>query len=283
MRQACGGSITTATASEGSLVTPASTLRRVFVGGCALLFAASAALTIVGCENMSRVDGMPMAGGWTMSMTWMRMPGQSWCAAAASFLAMWIPMMIAMMLPAAMPRLWLNHRAVVVAGVERAGRLTATVGAAYFSVWAMVGAPAYALGVGLAAIEMRHPMLARSVPSAIGVAVLFTGLLQFTKWKTQQLARCHGSRQQDCRRPVNVRDAWRCGTRLGLQCIRCCGNLMALPLLLGMMDLRVMAAVTAAVALERLARPNTKAAVAIGAVVVTVGLDILVKAMGSMP
>ena len=46
---------------------------------------------------------MPMPGGWTMSMTWMRVPGQTW-AGAASFLAMWIAMMVAMMLPCSFRR-----------------------------------------------------------------------------------------------------------------------------------------------------------------------------------
>ena len=40
-----------------------------------------------------------MPGGWTMSMTWMRMPGQTWPGVAASFLGMWVVMMVAMMLP----------------------------------------------------------------------------------------------------------------------------------------------------------------------------------------
>jgi len=42
---------------------------------------------------------MTMPGGWMMSMAWMRLPGQSWPGAAASFLGMWIVMMVAMMLP----------------------------------------------------------------------------------------------------------------------------------------------------------------------------------------
>jgi predicted metal-binding membrane protein len=32
-------------------------------------------------------------------MAWMRMPGQTWPGAAASFLGMWVVMMVAMMLP----------------------------------------------------------------------------------------------------------------------------------------------------------------------------------------
>lgn len=40
---------------------------RAFLGVSALLFAASTAGTIVWCASMS--GGMPMPGGWTMSMT----------------------------------------------------------------------------------------------------------------------------------------------------------------------------------------------------------------------
>ncbi len=42
---------------------------------------------------------MEMPGDWTMSMAWMRMPGQSWVGAGGTFLGMWVVMMVAMMLP----------------------------------------------------------------------------------------------------------------------------------------------------------------------------------------
>jgi predicted metal-binding membrane protein len=42
---------------------------------------------------------MPMPDGWTMSMAWMRMSGLTWASTAASFLGMWVVMMVAMMLP----------------------------------------------------------------------------------------------------------------------------------------------------------------------------------------
>src|SRR5215218_7533116 len=80
--------------------------QRAFLGVSALLFAASAAVTIVWCASMSTMGGMPMPGGWTMSMAWMRMPGQAWLGAAASFLGMWVVMMVAMMLPSLVPMLW---------------------------------------------------------------------------------------------------------------------------------------------------------------------------------
>jgi glutathione S-transferase len=60
--------------------------QRVLFGVSALLFAAGAAATIVWCTSMSAIGEMPMLGGWTMSMAWMPMCGQTWPGAAASFL-----------------------------------------------------------------------------------------------------------------------------------------------------------------------------------------------------
>src|SRR5512135_598940 len=88
------------------------TSERAFYVVVALLFAASVALTIDGCASMSAMGEMPMPGGWAMSMAWMRMPGQTWPGAAASFLGMWIVMMAAMMLPSLLPVLWRYRRAV---------------------------------------------------------------------------------------------------------------------------------------------------------------------------
>jgi predicted metal-binding membrane protein len=80
--------------------------QRAFLGVSGLLFAASAAATIGWSASMPAMCGMPMPGGWTMSMAWMRMPGQTWSGAAASFLGMWVVMMVAMMLPSLVPMLW---------------------------------------------------------------------------------------------------------------------------------------------------------------------------------
>jgi predicted metal-binding membrane protein len=73
--------------------------QRTFLGASVLLSAASGTGTIVWCASMSAMGEMPMPGGWTMSMAWMRMPGQTWPGAAAAFLSMWVVMMAAMMLP----------------------------------------------------------------------------------------------------------------------------------------------------------------------------------------
>src|SRR5215467_5730562 len=77
--------------------------RLQFNGLCALAFVGSVAATIHFCRSMG--GDMEMPGGWTMSMVWMRMPEQTWAGAAASFVGMWIVMMMAMMLPSLVPML----------------------------------------------------------------------------------------------------------------------------------------------------------------------------------
>src|ERR1700676_3254527 len=164
--------------------------QRAFFGISALLFAASTAATIVWCASMSAMGEMPMPGGWTMSMAWMRMCGQTWPGAAASFLGMWVVMMVAMMLPSLVPMLWRYRRAVGRTSETRLNRLTALAGVGYFFVWTVFGMAAFPLGVALAAVEMRLPALARAVPIAVGGVVLFAGALQFTTWKARHLACC---------------------------------------------------------------------------------------------
>jgi len=43
------------------------TSERAFFGVSALVFAASAAVTIVWCASMSAIGEMPMPSGWTMA------------------------------------------------------------------------------------------------------------------------------------------------------------------------------------------------------------------------
>src|ERR1700719_3976758 len=164
--------------------------QRAFFGVSALLFAASAAGSIVWWTSMSAMGEMPMPGGWTMSMAWMPMCGQTWAGTAASFLGMWVVMMVAMMLPSLVPMLWRYRQAVGRTGEARLGRLTALVGVGYFFVWTVFGMAVFPLGVALAAVEMRMPALARAEPFAVGVVILIAGSLQFSAWKARHLACC---------------------------------------------------------------------------------------------
>ena len=250
------------------------------LGVSALLFAASAAVTIIWCMSMSAMGGMPMPGGWTMSMAWMRMPGQTWPGAAASFLGMWIVMMVAMMLPSLVPMLWSYRQAIEPRPGTSPGVLVVLVGAGYFFIWAVIGAAAFPLGAALAAIEMRQPALARAVPMAAGVTVLIAGLLQFTTWKAHHLACCREAPRSGHARSGDAATAWRHGLRLGLHCSRCCGGLIAILLVIGVMDLRAMAVVGAAISVERLAPATERVVRAIGVVVIGAGLLLIARAAG---
>jgi predicted metal-binding membrane protein len=254
--------------------------QRAFFGVSALLFAASATLTIVWCASMSAMGEMPMPGGWTMSMAWMRMPGQTWLGAATSFLAMWVVMMVAMMLPSLVPMLWRYRQAVVRTAETRLSRLTALVGVGYFFVWTVLGLAAFVFGIALAAVEMQEPALARAVPIAVGVVVLIAGFLQFTAWKGRHLAYCREAPERGRALPSDAGTAWRHGLHLGLHCSQCCAGLMAILLVIGVMDLRAMAVVAAAITVERLARAGERVARVIGTVVVGAGLLLIARAAG---
>jgi predicted metal-binding membrane protein len=257
-----------------------STEERAFYGVSALLFVSSTAGTIVWCASMSAMDGMPVPGGWTMSMAWMRMPGQTWPGAAASFLGMWVVMMLAMMLPSLVPMLCRYRQAVGSPGETRLGPLTALVGVGYFVVWTVFGMAAFPLGVALAAIEMQQPALARAVPIAVGVVVLLAGFLQLTAWKARHLACCREAPGPGRTLPADAGTAWRHGLRLGLHCASCCVGLMAILLVIGVMDLGAMVVVGVAITVERLAPAGERVARAIGAVVVGGGLFLIARAAG---
>jgi len=243
---------------------------RVFFGVLAILFAASATVTVTWCASMSTMGDM--------SMPWMRMPGQTWLDAAASFVGMWAVMMVAMMLPVLVPMLWRYRKSMTRSGTTRLAWPTTLVGMGYFCVWTLFGIAAFPAGGILATLEMQIPALSRAVPFAVGGVVLIAGALQFTTWKSYHLACCrkeltcgHGS-------STSAGSAWRHGLRLGLQCGASCGNLMVVPLVIGVMDLRAMAVVTIAITVERLAPRGERLARAIGAVLVGAGLFLIARA-----
>src|SRR5262245_46431973 len=118
--------------SEKSVERVASAPRAEFIAACTVVFVASASATIYFCRSMC--CEMEMPGGWTMSMMWMRMPGQTWAASATSFQLMWLAMMVAMMLPSALPMFLNTKRAPVSLSVMAAG---------YFAVWLSAGVGIY--------------------------------------------------------------------------------------------------------------------------------------------
>jgi predicted metal-binding membrane protein len=242
---------------------------------CALLFIGSAAATIFLCRSMS--------GGALLStspsMAWMRMGNQTWAGAAASFLAMWSLMMVAMMVPALAPMLTTFRRSVRMRDEERLAAPTVVAGAAYFLVWCALGVVAWPIGVALTQAAERSPAVARALPVAAGVVVLLAGAIQLSPWKLRQLERCR--EDPDCCRRLRgeVGVAWRHGLHLGFHCLRCCLPYTLVLLATDVMNLGVMAAVTAGIALERTAPGAERVARGLGGGMVALGVVLLVRAV----
>jgi predicted metal-binding membrane protein len=256
--------------------------QRVFLTVSALLFAVSAAVTVVSCMSMSAMADMPMVGGWTMSMAWMRMPGQTWLRHAASFVGTWIAMMIAMMLPSVAPVLLKYRRSVAWMCQRRLNYLTTLLAIGYFSLWTIVGIALFGVGTALASFEMRTPLVAFEVPVAANLLVLIAGLLQFTSWKTRQLACCRELSRHDTPLPVDPHTAWRQGFRLGVHCSLCCAGLTAVLLVGGIMNLEVMAIVGVVITSERLAPASRRIAQAIGASMIVAALVLIGRAFAAV-
>jgi len=220
------------------------TLPVEFIAVCVVAFIASVAATVYFCRSMC--CQMEMPGDWTMSMMWMRMPGQTWLASATSFLLMWLSMMVAMMLPSALPTFLKTRRAPVSLSVMATG---------YFAVWLATGTGIYALGVAFAAAAMRWEVFSRAVPVLSGASLIAAGAFQFTSWKTTGLLRCRSP--FGCASVCPERETnFRLGCKQGMACCLCCAAPTMILVVLGMMNPFVIIGVAIIISAEKvLPRP----------------------------
>jgi predicted metal-binding membrane protein len=246
--------------------------RRVFALGCIVLFVGCTAVTIGRGVSTSAMAALPMRGGWSLSMHWLAMCGRNAPTQMADWLGMWSAMTVAMMLPAAAPNLWRYRCAAAHAGASRPMALAACVGGGYLLVWIGLGAMISVTGTALAAGLLERPTLARATPLAMGVVLMLAGALQCTACKARQLAHCrHWPAGVDVL-PSHSFRAWRAGLRLGCLCVASCAGPTAILLVGGVMNLRVMAVVTAAITAERLSFRGDRVARAIGVLALVAGL-----------
>jgi predicted metal-binding membrane protein len=168
------------------------------------------------------------------------------------FLAGWVLMTIAMMLPGTMPLLNLFRR--VTAARSDHTRLLLLLGVGYLAAWTVFGAAALLGDVLLHAAVERVGLLAEAAWSIPSIVLLAAGLYQFTPLKEKCLAECrspyafllgswHG------RRPRG--EAWRLGARHGIFCVGCCWTLMLLMFAVGVAHLGWMLALGAVMSAER--------------------------------
>ena len=211
-----------------------------FVVVCVVAFVAGALATAYFCRSMC--CEMEMPSGWKMSMMWMRMPGQTWFASALSFQFMWLAMMVAMMLPSALPT-FLKTR--------RPWASLCYMASAYFAVWLAAGIETYVLGVTFAAVARQSELLSRAVPLLAAASLIAAGAIQFTRWKMTHLLRCRSSLGCASSCPQHE-TSFRLGCRQGAACCVCCAAPMIIMIVLGMMNPLVMVVVAIVIAVEKL-------------------------------
>ena len=169
--------------------------------------------------------------------------------------AMWAAMMAGMMLPTAAPLVLLYARAArqQVASNNAVGQIYGLVGG-YALVWALFSVGATGLQWTLAIWQVLTPMMEPSTRAAAGVLLLVAGLYQLTPLKQTCLTSCRTPLAfLSARWRGGVGGAFRMGAEHGAECLGCCWALMLLLFAGGVMNLFVVAAFTAWVAVEKLA------------------------------
>ncbi len=255
--------------------------QRAFAVALVAVFAVAAMATVAQYASMAAMGGAPVSGGWTMtSAAWQRPCGWGAGRAFAEFAGMWGTMTVTMMLPVLAPVLWRYRQCVGLHSAVRSAGLVVVAGAGYFAVWMAVGALVFPAGAALTGAAAKLPALAGAMPFAAGSVALAAGVLQFSGWKARRLACCRHAATGVSPPRAAAGAAWRHGVRTAMRCGMCCGNLMAVALAAGMMDLRVMAAVTVAIAAERLAPAGARVARIVGWVAIGGGAAMIVRAAG---
>jgi predicted metal-binding membrane protein len=216
------------------------TLPAEFISVCIIAFVAGGSVTAYFCRSMC--CEMKMPGGWTMSMMWMRMSGQTWAASATSFLFMWLAMMLAMMMPSAL-LMFLKTR--------RQWTSLCCMASGYFAIWLAAGVIIYVPGVAFATLAMRSELFSRTVPLLLGVSLIVAGVTQFTRWKMKHLFRCRSPLGCITSCPQHE-TSFRLGCKQGTACCVCCAAPMTIQLTLGIMNPLIMIVIAIVITAEKL-------------------------------
>jgi predicted metal-binding membrane protein len=182
-------------------------------------------------------------------MTGMNMGTATQLGSFAAFIAVWVAMMAAMMLPGATPAVL--RRAQASNGLRGVPLFIGS----YLAVWAVAGAAVYAL-------YRPHGTL------AAGVVVIAAGAYEFTPFKRDFRLRC--------------RDSGRSGVAFGLCCAGSSIGLMAVLVALGVMSITWMSVIAVLVVGQKLLPP--RAAVDVPVALAITGLGIwIILAPSSVP
>jgi predicted metal-binding membrane protein len=189
-------------------------------------------------------------------------------------LSMWAVMMVAMMLPTAVPMTLVY--AAVARKAERDGHPIAPTSvfvAGYLAVWVVFSVAAAAGQRGLDQLALLSPAMASASPVLGSALLISAGVYELTPMKHACLAQCRAPAHFIAMswRPGPT-GAFRMGLGLGAYCLGCCWVLMGLLFLGGVMNLLWIAAIAAFILLEKTTPFGENGGRAVGIAMVFVGL-----------
>ena len=205
-----------------------------------------------GMTDMSGMAGdgtAEIAGGAGMDSRWTLTEWAYLCV-------MWSIMMVAMMLPSALPAILLVDRAAESRRVRNADGATRSTTplfvAGYLASWTAYSAVAATVQWALHGALLVSDAMTSASPVLSGSLLIGAGLFQLTPLKDRCVTHC--------RSPLSflmsqwregASGAFRMGLRHGSYCVACCWALMALLFVLGVMNLIWVTALAAIVLLEK--------------------------------
>lgn len=222
-----------------------------------------------------------LAGGdWTttglLGAICTALPGGAVLVPALLHAAGWTLMLLAMMLPTALPVLSILER--MTARRADGRRLVALAAAGYLAAWAGFGLCAHLADAGLGAVARRSAWLTFN-GWAIGAGVfLLAGLFQFTPMKRRCLDRCRspvGQVMAHWHGRAPAREAWGLGLAHGLFCVGCCWALMLVMFAVGMGNLGWMLLLGLVMAVEKNLPWGRRLTEPVGLGLIALGLAIL--------
>lgn len=171
----------------------------------------------------------------------------------ANWMNGWALMVVAMMLPPALPLL----RAAWSLGTERGDRhqILATITLAFVAVWCAAGLVLYGVGTGLRVVLLSLPGGPGRPALWAGLAALSAGLFQFTPLKTACMDACRSPTSVMMTRwqpTAPVASSLRIGACYGMICVGCCWAMMLLGVFVGAMMLPIMVLTAVMMMLERM-------------------------------
>jgi len=172
---------------------------------------------------------------------------------AVLFIAIWAVMMVAMMFPAAAPMI-LMFGAVYASKRRQEQPYVPTwiFVSAYLLVWVLSGVLAYFLAIGIEKLAGQSMWLMENATRISGAILVIAGLYQLSPLKNVCLSKC--------RTPLQFlltswhdgyAGAFRMGIEHGAFCLGCCWLLFVILFPLGLMNIAVMALVTALIFAEK--------------------------------